>query len=156
VVFLLLANKKLNSLFPLLKQHQEPLMICVRTVVVAISICLAMNLLDGTAMGGVIFGHSGLGGGSRWDAAPRMISGNERSLAGGLRYSLDGGSFEAYRDMFQWTPSVPSVANFQQAIEQAFAAWESVDPASGLGTTLSFVADLATYAWRGPPKLFVG
>lgn len=92
---------------------------------------------------GDIFGESGLNGGSRWDAAPRTIGGNERSLAGGLRFSLEGGSFEAYRDMFSWD-IVPSVTGFQLAVEQAFAAWQSVDPVSGLGTDLYFVADLAT------------
>ena len=37
-----------------------------------------------TALAGGING-SGLNGGWRWDAAPRTISGNERSLDGGLR-----------------------------------------------------------------------
>ena len=26
----------------------------------------------------------------------------ERSLDGGLRYSLQGGSYQAYRDLFSW------------------------------------------------------
>jgi hypothetical protein len=72
-----------------------------------------------------------------------MIGEDERSLAGGLRYSLQGGSFEAYRDLFQWV-TTPSVAEFQLAVEQAFAAWTAVDPATGLYTDLSFVADLST------------
>lgn len=91
----------------------------------------------------VIFGASGLNNGSRWDASSRQISGNERSLDGGLRYSLEGGSYQAYRDLFNWQ-SVPSVAAFTQAVVSAFAAWEAVDPVSGLGTDLSFVPDLAT------------
>lgn len=111
-----------------------------------ISVCAAvigLALAVGIARGGDIFGHTGLSGGSRWDAAPRVIGSNERSLAGSLRYSLDGGSFQAYRDLFQWS-SVPTVPAFQQAVEQAFAAWTSVDPVSGLGTALSFAADLST------------
>ncbi|NEO69061.1 hypothetical protein [Moorena sp. SIO3H5] len=93
----------------------------------------------------VIFNRSGntLGGGSRWDAAPRTIQGQDRSLDGGLRYSLQGGSYEAFRDLFTWD-IVPSVNEFQNAIEGAFNAWTVVDPVSGLGTDLSFVADLET------------
>ena len=105
---------------------------------------VALAMLVSAANGGDIFGHVGLFGGSRWDAAPRMIGVNERSLDGGLRYSLEGGSFQGYRDMFQWSPAVPSVADFQLAVEQSFAAWTSVDPVSGLGTALSYVADLGT------------
>lgn len=99
-----------------------------------------------SAEAGSIFGYNGatIGGGYRWDAAPRILSGNERSLDGGLRYSLQGGSFQAYRDLFSWTPSVPSVANFTTAVQQAFDAWTVVDPTSGLGSNLSFVPDLNT------------
>jgi MYXO-CTERM domain-containing protein len=113
-----------------------------RSIAVYTAILTLLVAVD-NSRAGVIFNHVGLSGGSRWDAAPRTIGGNERSLAGGLRYSLDGGSFQAYRDMFEWT-IVPTVAAFQQAVEQAFAAWTSVDPRSGLGTNLSFVADLST------------
>ncbi|AOY82175.1 hypothetical protein BJP36_21975 [Moorena producens JHB] len=93
----------------------------------------------------VIFNRSGntLGGGSRWDAAPRTIQGQDRSLDGGLRYSLQGGSYQAFRDLFTWD-ILPSVNEFQNAIETAFNAWTVVDPVSGLGTDLSFVADLET------------
>jgi hypothetical protein len=114
--------------------------------VVAIG-CLAWN--PPVVRAGVIFGFSNaaLGGGFRWDAAPRTISlvgvPSERSLQGGLRYSLQGGSFEAYRNLFSWA-SVPSVQSFQTAVQQAFDAWTVVDPVSGLGSTLSFVPDLAT------------
>ncbi len=102
------------------------------------------------SVAGVIFGFtsSGLDGGSRWDAAPRNfnLSGTnyERSLSGGLRYSLQGGSYQAYRDMFSWSGGAPSVAAFQTAVEQAFAAWTVPDPASMLTTQVSFVADLNT------------
>ena len=40
-----------------------------------------------------------------------------------------------------------SAADFQVAIELAFAAWEVVDPATGLGTDLRFVPDLGTWSW---------
>lgn len=97
----------------------------------------------GFAHAGVLIGGSGLSGGIRWDAAPRNIDGNERSLDGGLRYSLQGGSYEAFRDLLSWN-NVPIVADFQLAVEQAFAAWTTVDPVSGLHTDVSFVADFAT------------
>jgi hypothetical protein len=91
----------------------------------------------------VIFGNDGLSGGFRWDADARTINGNERSLNGGLRYSLQGGSYEAYRDLFTWDV-LPTVVDFQKSIEDAFAAWTVIDPATGLGTNLSFIADLNT------------
>lgn len=102
-----------------------------------------------TVQAGDIFNFTGatIGGGSRWDAAPRNINiggtNFERSLSGGLRFSLQGGSFQAYRDLFTWNV-VPTVPQFQTAVTQAFNAWASVDPVSGVGTQLSFVADLST------------
>src|SRR5580765_5663906 len=86
--------------------------------------CVASCAALGGSLGhaGVIFNYSGstLGGGSRWDASPRIInlSGNnyERSLNGGLRYSLQGGSFQAYRNLFSWSGPVPSVPEFQAAV----------------------------------------
>ena len=96
-----------------------------------------------SASGFGAYGMSGLSGGYRWDAAPRTVSGLERSLDGGLRYSLQGGSWQAYRDSFTWS-SVPSVGDFQSAVQSAFAYWQAVDPVSGFGTTLSFNLDLAT------------
>lgn len=109
-----------------------------------------LPLLSSSAcLAGDIFNYVGstIGGGSRWDAAPRTIniSGTnfERSLNGGLRYSLQGGSFQAYRDLFTWNVT-PTVPQFQTAVQQAFDAWKSVDPVSGRGSTLSFVPDLAT------------
>lgn len=96
------------------------------------------------ASAGVVFGNNGLSGGFRWDAAPRQIGGLERSLDGGLRYSVQGGSWQAYRDAFSWSGSTPSVSAFQSAVESAFDAWASVDPVSGLGTSLSFVSDFST------------
>jgi hypothetical protein len=90
-----------------------------------------------------MFGSDDLSGGWRWDAAPRTINGNERSLDGGLRFSLQGGSFASYRDQFQWI-DIPTVDQFQLAVVQAFAAWTAIDPVSGLHSNLSFVPDLAT------------
>jgi hypothetical protein len=114
------------------------------TIISAATGFVALAILVSAANAGDIFGHVGLTGGSRWDAAPKNIGLNERSLNGGLRYSLEGGSYEAYRDMFAWSGGVPTVPAFQLAVEQSFAAWTSVDPVSGLGTTLSFAADLGT------------
>ncbi len=105
--------------------------------------CATLLTLAGLARGAGDYGGSGLAGGYRWDAAPRTISGRERSLNGGLRYSLQGGSYQAYRDLFAWQIT-PSVADFQLAVAQAFHAWTVDDQVSGLGTTLLFVPDLST------------
>jgi len=97
----------------------------------------------------VIFGNDGLALGARWDAAARSVPElGERSLDGGLRYSVQGGSYEAYRDLFSWRV-VPSVDEFQAAVEAAFAAWTAVDPETGLGTLLAFTPDFVT-AVMGP------
>lgn len=92
---------------------------------------------------GVYPSSSGLFAPDRWDAAPRTIDGLERSLDGGLRYSLQGGSYEAYRDLFTWDQT-PSVEVFQTAIESAFGAWMATDPVSGLATDLWFTPDFGT------------
>lgn len=84
------------------------------------------------------------GGMLRWNADPHEVDGVERSLQGGLRYSISGGSYEAFLDEFQWAGTPPSVAEFQTAVEQAFADWEQIDPATGLGTAIRFVPDLDT------------
>ncbi|MFN0012301.1 MAG: hypothetical protein ACKVS8_11735 [Phycisphaerales bacterium] len=110
---------------------------------------LAVALLAGHASAGVVFGlaGTGLGGGSRWDSAPRgvNIGGTvfERSLNGGLRYSLQGASYQAYRDLFSWD-TLPSVPDFTLAVNQAFSAWTSTDAATGLNTTISFTPGLTT------------
>jgi hypothetical protein len=97
----------------------------------------------------------------RWDAAPRQVSGEERSLAGGLRYSIEGGSYEALRDQFMWLPSTPSVEDFERAIARAFENWTVVDPATGLPSGFYFVEDLETVAIDEPgdpfrPASFLG
>ena len=80
----------------------------------------------------------------RWNADPHFVDGVERSLDGGLRYSIEGGSYEAFRDKFVWADPAPTVAEFQATVEQAFADWEALDPATGLGTDLYFVPDFDT------------
>jgi hypothetical protein len=75
----------------------------------------------------------------RWDAAPRTNSnGLDRSIGNGLDYSLEGGSFVAFRDSFRWSGSAPSEAVFTQAVRDAFAAWEVVDPSTNLVSLVSF------------------
>jgi hypothetical protein len=96
------------------------------------------------AAGFGIYSATGLVGGSRWDTTPRTLGGVERSLNGGLRYSLQGGSYQAYRDLLSWSGTPPSVTSFQQAITEAFGFWTAVDPQTGLGTSLSFLPDLTT------------
>ena len=87
---------------------------------------------------------------ARWDAAPHFVDGVERSLDGGLRYSVSGGSYEAFRDALSWEGAPPSVPDFRRAVEQAFAAWEAIDPATGLRTKLRFVPDFDTPVFAEP------
>ena len=99
-----------------------------------------------------ILGHG------RWDAAPHLVDGVERSLDSGLRYSIEGGSYQALLDQLQWRSAPPSVGDFQAAIDMAFDRWEAVDPESGLGTDLFFVPDLGTPAvlesFDGPTRVW--
>lgn len=114
----------------------------IRNVGLSVIFIWALGIAPATA--GVIFNNSGLSGGSRWDAAPRTVAGvGERSLSGGLRYSLQGGSFQSYRNLFTWN-SLPSVSDFQTAVEQAFGAWAAADPFTGFVSGVSFAADLST------------
>lgn len=87
---------------------------------------------------------AGFDGYARWDAAPHTVEGAERSLSDGLRYSLTGGSFEAFRDEFTWSGATPTLPEFEAAVRGAFDAWTVTDPASGLPSTLSFTPDLDT------------
>ena len=106
-----------------------------------------------TARAGVIFGLTGTGlsGGYRWDADPLTVNmggtSYERSLDGGLRYSLESGSYEGFRDMFSWS-AVPTVDEFVQAIGAAFDAWTALDPVTGLGTALTFICAIWALPWR--------
>jgi hypothetical protein len=107
---------------------------------------IALFAAAAAAQAGVVFGlpASGLQGGVfRWDAAPRTIAGNERSLDGGLRYAVSGGSMDAFRDQFSWTV-LPSSTSFANAVQGAFNAWTVVDPVSKYGTALQFVYDTTT------------
>lgn len=114
----------------------------------AVALC-TLSAAAVSAHAGVVFGLTPgtLGNGYRWDAAPRTVnlSGQnyERSLNGGLRFSLQGGSYQSYRDLFAWNV-VPSVAAFTTAVNQAFSAWTATDPATGLVSGVSFTADLNT------------
>jgi hypothetical protein len=110
------------------------------------ALATTLGLGSATAMAGVT-STGALTGGARWDAAYREKIGQngfgERSLVGGLRYNMQGGSYEAFRNLFTWN-TVPTVSAFQSTVEQAFRAWEAVDPVSGYGTSLRFVWDPAT------------
>ncbi|MCB9722583.1 MAG: hypothetical protein H6748_00890 [Spirochaetaceae bacterium] len=92
----------------------------------------------------------GASGWLRWDAAPREVDGLERSLAGGLRYSIEHGDYQALRDEFLWLPAPPSVADFRAAVARAFENWTVVDPVTGLPAGYHFVEDLATPAVDDP------
>ena len=98
---------------------------------------------------------------TRWDASPRFVDGVERSLDGGLRYSIETGSYEALRDQFLWVPAPPEVADFEAAIHRAFEHWTVIDPATGLSAGFYFVEDLSTaavdeFAGAAPPSGFIG
>ena len=87
--------------------------------------------------------------GARWDAAPRRNNqGLERSLDGGIRFSLDGGSYESFRDKFNWR-TTPTVEDFREAVEQSFAAWTVTDRATRLPGMLSFTEDFSTPVEKG-------
>ena len=107
------------------------------------------SLVEAAVVFGLGYSSEGqaLSGGSRWNAAPTdFLTPDgivERSLQDGLRYSLLGGSYEAYRDQFDWVIE-PSVGEFEAAIQQSFEPWTALDPNTGLGTQLSFVEDLDT------------
>ena len=101
----------------------------------------ALCFFTQASMAGVIFGSDGnLGGGYRWDADYYEYNGLERSLDSGLRYSMQGGSLEAYRDLFAWDV-VPTLEAFDTVVDQAFNAWTSTDPLTGLSTDIYFVDD---------------
>ncbi|MCA9126916.1 MAG: hypothetical protein KDB22_07520 [Planctomycetales bacterium] len=87
--------------------------------------------------------------GQRWDAESRTFNGEDRSLVGGISFSVEGGSYAAFRDQFSWI-STPSVGDFQSAVESAFAAWTTVDPTSGLASAFSFTPSLSTSVVTGP------
>ncbi len=91
---------------------------------------------------------------ARWDAAPRTVGGEERSLAGGLRYSIGEGSYEAFRDRLRWIPEQPSAEQVRETIRRAFEHWTTDDPATGLPAGFRFVEDLETEAVDDPGEPF--
>lgn len=92
-------------------------------------------------------------GWARWDAAPRSVGGEERSLDGGLRYSIETGTYAGLRDQFIWIGTPPSEQAFADAIARAFEHWEVVDVTTGLPAAFHFVEDLATPAVDQPGNL---
>lgn len=110
---------------------------------------VGLALGSAAANAGVIQGTylaDGITGGARWDYAPRTLTifgqPRDRSLSNGLSFNMQGGSFQAYRDLFSWSGGTPpSVADFKTAVEQAFDAWTVMDPVSRFGTKLSFRFD---------------
>ncbi len=104
---------------------------------------LVMSAMASAAGAFGILYANGLEGGARWDYQTRYFYGQERSLQRGLRYSLQGGSFQAFKNKFTWD-TVPTNVQFKRTVQQAFDAWSTVDPATGLGTKLFFRPNLAT------------
>ncbi len=109
-------------------------------------VLMPMQFLDAA----VVFGLPGNGtlqNGSRWNATQTTFATSggpvERSLAGGLRFSVSGSSYASYRDQFVWGV-LPSESDFSAAINNAFTPWTAVDPVTGFGTMLSFAEDLGT------------
>lgn len=116
----------------------------------ALSFGLFLALWSSSAQAGIVFalpGDGSLRHGARWNATERFFDSGEgvveRSLAGGLRYSVQGGNYQAFRDQFAWS-TLPSVADFGNGVRNAFTPWTVVDPVSGFGTSLFFVEDLGT------------
>ena len=80
----------------------------------------------------------GLTGGLRWDASPRFVNGDDRSLTGGISWSVQGGSFAAYKSLFRWSGTAPTDAAFETAVHEAFGFWTSLDPNPQLAVTAPF------------------
>jgi len=131
---------------------------CVRCVALAVCLVLCLTLAS-SAQAFRLIGSPGSW--LRWDSAPRFIEGQDRSLHGGLRYSIETGSYGELLEQFMWVPAPPSEEEFAAAVARAFESWTIVDPASGLPTAVYFVEDLATPAIDEPgrpnaPNGFIG
>ena len=115
-------------------------------VTAGLVILLASAVMENrNALAFIVFDNTSDGRGiGRWNAAPHFVDGVERSLDGGIRYSVTGGSWEAFHSAFSWAGTPPTVEEFQHTFEHALAVWEEVDPATGLGTDLRFVPDFDT------------
>lgn len=81
---------------------------------------------------------TGLSGGLRWDAAPRLINGEDRSLTGGISWNVQGGTFAAFKSQFAWSGTTPTDAAFEAAIREAFGFWTSLDPNPALPVVAPF------------------
>ncbi|CAN5555220.1 hypothetical protein BH09PLA1_BH09PLA1_36100 [soil metagenome] len=94
----------------------------------------------------------GLTGGLRWDSVPRMVGGTDRSLVGGLSWSVAGGSFASFKSQFAWAGATPTDAQFQAVMEQAFSFWTSVDtnPLLPVSAPFAFVYSPASVATSNP------
>jgi hypothetical protein len=81
----------------------------------------------------------------RWDAAARNVYNTdvERSLVGGLRYSVQGGALDSWYSQFAFSDGT-TTTDFATIVSSAFSAWTVPDPVTGLTTDLSFVADFGT------------
>lgn len=116
-----------------------------------ILVLLGVLLSTGPALAFRVIGTTA--GWARWDAAPRYVGGEERSLDGGLRYSIEHGDYAVLRDDVLWLAgNPPSVADFEAAIARAFEHWEAVDPATALPAGFYFVEDLSTPAVDQAPN----
>ncbi|TLU61214.1 PEP-CTERM sorting domain-containing protein [Thalassotalea litorea] len=113
-----------------------------RPKLICVIVIFVLSMFNRVHAGAIFGSGTDLQGGFRWNAEYYGTEGGERSLVGGLRYSVQGGSLQAYRDLFNWSIT-PTLEEFELAIEQAFAAWTVKDPISGLGTTIYFVDDTA-------------
>jgi len=106
------------------------------------------------AEAGVTFGYQFGTPQWRWDAddAVRVYTPGEgiieRSLVGGLRYSVEGGSLAEFFALFTWDVA-PTQNAFSQALTNAYDHWLAVDPATGQGTRLSFTEDFGTKVNEG-------
>ncbi len=124
------------------------------THAVRIALILVGLLHVGVAEAGVTFGYQFGSPQWRWDAddALRVYTPGEgrieRSLVGGLRYSVEGGSLESFFEQFTWDIA-PTQDSFNQAFAKAFDHWLAVDPATGLGTSISFTEDFSTEVSEG-------
>ena len=110
--------------------------------------CLVLFVFSVCVDAGITFGDQFGTPHWRWDAASLIHNSPdgmiERSLFNGIRYSVEGGSYASLYSQITWTVSTPTVTQFEQAVKDAFNIWLSIDPVSGLGTTLSFTEDLGT------------
>ncbi|MCR9096319.1 MAG: hypothetical protein NXI30_19000 [bacterium] len=113
-------------------------------------VLLGLVLWSGPALAFRVIGSPA--GWARWDAAPRFVGGEERSLAGGLRYSIEHGDYGLLLSEVEWVPGTePTEPEFAELIASAFEHWEVVDPSTALPAAFHFVEDLSTPAVDDAP-----